>query len=265
MPYVRLPLGQLLDFSGRSVVVTGGAKGIGFGIARRFAEVGAQVIVADLDEAAGARAAADLVSEFGGQCVFVKTDVSVEADVQRLVRESVERFGGLDVMINNAGIFPAGTILEEDVAFWDRVQAVNLRGVFLGCREAGRLMREKRSGSIVNIASIDALHPSMVGLAAYDASKHGVWGFTKNFALEMSAHGVRVNAIAPGGVLTEGVQAMTGGAPVDEVFRGTTERIPMKRLADPDEMAKVAIFLASDMASYLTGSMVVADGGMLLT
>lgn len=265
MAYMRLPLGQLLDFTGRSVIVTGGAKGIGFGIARRFAEAGARVVIADTDETVGAQAAAGLSEEYGGACVFVKADVSVEEDMQRLVAETVARWDGLDVMVNNAGIFPSSTILEEEVGFWDRVQAINLRGVFLGCREAGRAMRARKQGAIVNIASIDALHPSMIGLAAYDASKHGVWGFTKNFALEMAAYGVRVNAIAPGGVLTEGVKAMTGGASVEDVFRGTTARIPLKRLADPDEMGKVAIFLASDMASYLTGSMVVADGGMLLT
>ena len=144
-----------------------------------------------------------------------------------------------------------------------------MRGVFLCSREAGKVMVNK-GGVIINIASIDALHPSQTGLAAYDASKHGVWGFTKNFALEVAAKNIRVNAIAPGGIITEGVEEMTHGAikvgnNQSEVIDAFAARIPMKRMGEPDDIATVALFLASDAARYMTGSIVVVDGGYLLT
>lgn len=252
-------IGQLFDFSGKTVVVTGGSMGIGYGIVKRFVEAGANVVIADVAEEVGTQKATELAAQ-GKNVVFVKTDVSSEEDVKNLVNGTVEKFGGIDVFVNNAGIFPGAMVENMDLAFWEKTQAVNLRGVFLCSREALRVMKDK-GGSIVNVASIDALHPSGVGLAAYDASKHGVWGFTKNFALEVSPYNIRVNAIAPGGIATEGVANMTGGTVDIEAF---TKLIPMKRFADPDEMATVALFLASDAASYMTGSIVVADGGRLL-
>ena len=233
--------------------------GIGYGIAKRFVEAGANVVIADVAEEAGTQKAAEL-AEQGKNVVFVKTDVSSEESVKALMDAVVEKFGGIDVFVNNAGIFPGALVEGMDLAFWEKTQAVNLRGVFLCSREALRVMKDK-GGSMVNVASIDALHPSGVGLAAYDASKHGVWGFTKNFALEVSKYNIRVNALAPGGVATEGVSNMTGGVVDTDAF---TQLIPMKRFANPDEMATVALFLASDAASYMTGSIVVADGGRLL-
>jgi 2-deoxy-D-gluconate 3-dehydrogenase len=135
--------------------------------------------------------------------------------------------------------------------------------VFLCTREAALAMVEQgRGGAIVNVTSIDALHPSMVGLAHYDASKHGVWGFTKNAALEMAPHGIRVNALAPGGVLTEGVQEM--GAGTAEAIEAFSAAIPMGRMGDPDEIARAVLFLASPLSQYMTGSQVVVDGGRLL-
>ena len=252
-------IAQLFDFSGKTVVVTGGSMGIGYGIVKRFVEAGANVVIADVAEEAGTQKAAEL-AEQGKNVVFVKTDVSSEESVKALMDAVVEKFGGIDVFVNNAGIFPGALVEGMDLAFWEKTQAVNLRGVFLCSREALRVMKDK-GGSMVNVASIDALHPSGVGLAAYDASKHGVWGFTKNFALEVSKYNIRVNALAPGGVATEGVSNMTGGVVDTDAF---TQLIPMKRFANPDEMATVALFLASDAASYMTGSIVVADGGRLL-
>jgi len=259
-------ISELFDFTGKTVVVTGGANGIGYGIAKRFAEAGANVVISDINGEVGPGKAEALASEFGTKAIFVKTDVSSEEDVKALVAKTKEEFGSLDVMVNNAGIFPTAPVLDMEVGFWDKVQAVNGRGVFLGCREAAKAMVEQKNGTIINIASIDALHPSMVGLAAYDHSKHGVWGFTKNLALELASHKIRVNAIAPGGVATEGVAAMSSGAPAmtDEQMKAFLAAIPMGRYAEPDEMATVALFLASDAASYLTGSMIVADGGSLI-
>src|SRR3989344_509362 len=251
-------IAELLDFTGKTVCVTGGAMGICHGIAKRFFEAGANVVLADLSEEEGQKTAAAL----GGKTLFIKTDMSSEADVKNLVWKTVEMFGGLDVFVNNAGIFPSRSVLDMDLEFWEKTQAVNLRGVFLGCREAARAMGD-RGGSIVNIASIDALHPSMVGLAAYDASKHGVWGFTKNFALELADKHIRVNAIAPGGISTEGVADMMKGA-AKETLKEFEAKVPLGRFGQPDDIATAALFLASDASGYMTGSMVVVNGGVLL-
>ena len=256
-------ISELFDLSGKTAIVTGGAMGIGYGIVKRLAEAGASVVIADLDEKIGTNKAKNL----GDKGMFVKTDVSSEKDVKYLVETTVKKFGALDIMINNAGIFPQKKVTEMDVALWDKIQAVNMRGVFLGCREAALAMTQK-GGVIINIASIDARHPSMVGLAAYDASKHGVWGFTKNFALEVAKQGIRVNAIAPGGIATEGVAKMSEGADkkqMTEQIKVFTAKIPLGRFGEPDDIATAALFLCSDASAYMTGAMVIVDGGVLLT
>ncbi len=245
---VQKTIAQLFDLTRKTAIVTGGAMGIGYGIVKRFEEAGANVVVADLVEKAG--------------YFFVKTDVSAEADVQNLINKTIEKFGSLDIMVNNAGIFPSRPALDMDLEFWEKTMAVNLRGVFLGCREAAKVM--KRGGSIINIGSIDSIHPSMTGLAAYDASKHGVWGFTKNFALEVAPKNIRVNMIAPGGVNTEGVANMMKGADMKQVIKEFAARVPLGRFGEPDDIATVALFLAGEASSYMTGSMIVVDGGVLL-
>lgn len=257
---------EMFDFKGQTVIVTGGAKGIGWGIAERFIEAGANVVISDIDDQAGETKTKAL----GKKAIYVHADVSQETEVQNLIKLTTDRFGGLDILINNAGIFPAMPALEMDLELWEKIQAVNLRGVFLCSKEAGKIMAASSGGVIVNIASIDALHPSQPGLSAYDASKHGVWGFTKNFALEVAPKNIRVNAIAPGGIVTEGVEAMTQGAikvtdAQSETIKKFAARIPMGRMGLPDDIAAVTLFLASDAARYMTGSIVVVDGGYLLT
>jgi 2-deoxy-D-gluconate 3-dehydrogenase len=253
------PLTELIDLSGKTAIVTGGAMGIGRGIATRLHEAGANVVVADIadDEAA------ELAALLGERLFPAHVDVADAASVEEMVRAAVERFGGIDLLVNNAGIFPFVPLAQMREADFTRVIDVNLRGVFLCTKAvADRMIEQGRGGRIINITSIDALHPSMVGLAHYDASKHGVWGFTKNVALELAQHGIWVNAIAPGGVLTPGVMA---GAQAQEAATDVTQAIPMGRLADPDEIGRVAVFLASDLASYVTGAQIVVDGGLLLT
>lgn len=247
---------EIFDFKDKSVIVTGGSLGIGYGIVRRFAEAGADIVIADINEEAGNQKASLVSKEFGVNVIFIKSDVSVEEDVRNLINETEKKFGKIDIMINNAGIFPFANAMDMSVEEWDRVQMVNLRGVFMCSREAAKIMIKNGGGNIINVASIDALHPSMVGLAAYDASKHGVWGFTKSLALELVDKGIRVNAIAPGGVQTEGTSQVD---PSD-----FAKSIPMKRMGEPDEMATIALFLASEASSYMTGSIIVADGGVLL-
>jgi 2-dehydro-3-deoxy-D-gluconate 5-dehydrogenase len=267
------PLPTLIDLNGRTAIVTGGAKGIGRGIAERLHEAGANVVVADLDVPAAEETAALLEQRRGASALAVRADVSDAGSVTAMVGAAVERFGGVDILVNNAGIFPFSPLTQMSEADFMRVIDVNLRGVYLCTRAVcDRMIEQGRGGRIINVTSIDALHPSAVGLAHYDASKHGAWGFTKNVALELSEHRIWVNAIAPGGVLTPGVQALQAPpetAPADETAESeavdaTTQRIPMKRLADPDEIGRVALFLASDLASYMTGSQVVVDGGLLL-
>ena len=241
---------QLFDFTGKTVVVTGGAMGIGYGIVLRFLEAGANVVIADIDQEVGQQK----VQALGKQAVFVKTDVSSEEEVRNLISKTLEHFSGLDVLVNNAGIYPQKPVLEMDLALWEKIQAVNLRSVFLCCREAAKTMIEKGGGNIINIGSIDSLHPSMVGLAAYDTSKHGVWGFTKNFALEVAGKGIRVNAIAPGGINTEGVAKMMGGGEqVKSAIKQFAEKVPLGRFGEPDDIAMAALFCASEASAYMTG------------
>ncbi len=246
------PLAELLDLSGKAAIVTGGAMGIGFAIASRLAEAGAKVLVADKDAAAAEAAAAKI-----GAVAF-GADVSDEAQVEAMVAKAAEELGGVDVLVNNAGIYPVKPTLDSTKEDFEKILHTNLMGAFFAAKAAAkRMIAQGRGGTIINITSIDALHPSFVGLAFYDASKHGLWGFTKNLALELAPHNIRVNAIAPGGVATPG----TGMGKVSADFLA---KIPMHRMADADEIGKVALFLASDMASYMTGSQVVVDGGTLL-
>ena len=253
-------LRDAIDLTGKSAIVTGGAKGIGWGIAARLHEAGASVLVADLD-AAGAEEA---VAELGDRAAAFAVDVSSDEQVRAMVAACRERFGSVDILVNDAGIFPSTPVSQMDPAEFDRVIAINLRGVFLCTKHATAAMVEQgRGGKIVNVTSIDAVHPSMVGLAHYDASKHGVWGFTKNTAIEFAPHGIQVNAIAPGAIATPGVAAMQSGGEVDlEPFLAM---IPMRRMGEPDDIGKVALFLCSELASYMTGSQVVVDGGRLLS
>jgi len=172
--------------------------------------------------------------------------------------------------VNNAGIFPAVPVLDMTPEAFSHVIDVNLKGVYLCSRlVAQQMVRQGHGGRIINVTSVDALHPSSVGLAHYDASKHGAWGFTKNLALELAPHHIWVNAIAPGAILTPGVEAMrkASGAVVDpaEMLDSFLARIPMGRIGSPDDIGRVALFLASDMASYMTGAQVVVDGGVLLS
>ena len=260
---------ELFNFSGKTVLVTGGSMGIGYGIVQRFAEAGANIVIADVAEKEAKLKIVDLQKK-GTKALFVKTDVSDEKQVKNLFKKTLSEFGNLDVLVNNAGIFPSVPVLDMDLALWEKIQAINLRGVFLCSRESAKIMKEKAKGNIINIASVDALHPSGIGLAAYDASKHGVWGFTKNFALEVTKYGIRVNAIAPGGVSTEGVEKMTGGAVKagstgGDLIKQFTAKIPLGRFGVPDDIAMAALFLASEASSYVVGEILVVDGGYLLS
>lgn len=264
-----VPLAELVRLTGRTAIVTGGAAGIGAGIAARLAEAGAGIVVADLD-AAGAERCAEGLRERGHEAVAVGADVSDEAAVEGVVTTAVERYGGVDVLVTNAGIFPSTLLMDMTAAEFERVVRVNLHSVLLCTRSAAaRMIAQGRGGRIINVTSIDALHPSSAGLAHDDASKHGVWGFTKNVALELAPHGITVNAIAPGAIATPGVAAAQAAAPpgvdMEALLAAFLAGVPLRRIGEPDDIGRVALFLASDLSSSMTGSQVVVDGGALLS
>lgn len=257
---------DLLNLSGKTAIVTG-AVGIGYSIVYRLAEAGAAVVIASKngDEAEDA---ADKLTEKGWRATPLQADVSSENDVKRVVSETVLIHGGVDILVNNAGIYPSIPVMQMELSDFEKVLSVNLKGVFLFTKYVSeQMIKQGRGGKIINITSIDALHPSTIGLAHYDASKHGVWGFTKNVALELAPHKIWVNAIAPGGIITPGVQKMQQPKNVDmnKIMESFLNKIPMHRFGDADEIGKVALFLASDMSSYMTGSQIVVDGGVLLS
>jgi NAD(P)-dependent dehydrogenase (short-subunit alcohol dehydrogenase family) len=263
-----LPNSKLLDLSGKTAIVTGGTAGIGFGITARLAEAGVNVVVANRSMEEATKAVEELTQK-GFKVKAVQADVSKEEDIKKLMDETVSLFGGLDILVNNAGIFPFALLADLTSEQFDKIISINLRGVFLTMKYGSEVMKKQgRGGKIINVTSIDSLHPSMAGLAAYDASKHGVWGFTKNAALELAKYNIWVNAIAPGGVMTQGVAAMQSVGKVTSIERNPQapkmEGVAMGRMGVPDDIGKVALFLASDMSSYMTGAQIVVDGGYLL-
>jgi 2-deoxy-D-gluconate 3-dehydrogenase len=259
-------LKQLHDLSGKSAVVTGGAMGIGYGIARRLAEAGALLTIADINLDAAEHSANRLCDE-GWVAQSVAGDIRSAASVNDMVHAAVKTYGGLDVWVNNAGIYPVSPILEMSEELWKRVLDTNLKGTFL-CSQAAasQMVAQGRGGVIINIASIDAVHPSFIGLGSYDASKGGMLMFTKSLALEVARYGIRVMAIAPGGINTEGTRGVpSDGVATSDAAQAMLARIPLGRMGEPDDVGRVALFLASDAAAYMTGSVVFVDGGYLLS
>jgi 2-deoxy-D-gluconate 3-dehydrogenase len=261
-------LGSLLDLTGKVALVTGAAQGFGFACARRLAEAGAAVVLADRRQDRLA-AACERLAAAGRTVAAAEGDVSVEADVEQLVGTAVSRFGRLDVLVNNAGVFSNFLLEHMAPAEFERILGVNVGGAFLCTRAAAARMREQGDGgSIVNITSIDAVHPSGSGLSHYGTSKHAIWGLTKTMALELGPDRIRVNAVAPGPSLTEGaVEFVEAGAPegidVDAQWATYEARIPLRRLAHPDDVARATLFLASDLGAYVNGAQLVVDGGLL--
>ena len=230
---------------GKAALVTGAGSGIGRAIALRFAAEGARVVVSDIDDAA----AAAVTAEIGAAARADHCDTSVEAQVQAAVEATVVAFGTIDVLVNNAGIAAA-----ED---WQKTIAVNLSGVYYGLKHGGAAMAERGGGSIINLSSVLGL-VSIPGAGAYTASKHGVVGLTRQWATDLAPRGVRVNCINPGWIETN----MTAPIVAVEQFRTMIEQqTPMGRWGKPEEVAAVAVFLASDEASFVTGAAYVVDGG----
>ena len=245
---------------GKVTLITGGASGIGRVAADVFAAEGAPVVVADVTDDAG-NAAVEAITAAGGQAFYVHSDVSRADDAEAMVHAAVERYGRLDVLYNNAGILPPddAATLETPEATWDRVVDVNLKGVWLGCRAGIPALLESGGGSIVNVASLVALMGSAVPQIAYTASKGGVLSLTREIAVEYARQGIRVNALCPGPIDTP-LMAELMGDPAWAARR--LVHIPMGRPGRAEEIAKAAMFLASDDSSFMTGASLVVDGGI---
>jgi len=239
--------------SGKVALITGGARSMGAATARLFVEEGARVVVADVLEAEGQALAAEL----GESAVFQKLDVSVEAEWLAAVERATSHFGGIDVLVNNAGILKFSALLDTSLAYFERVLHVNLSGCFLGMRSVAPHMIAKGRGAIVNISSIDGMKGAN-SVGAYAASKWGVRGLTKVAALEFGHKGVRVNSVHPGGVDTP--MGNPNGVGTEELNKLYTA-VPLQRVGQPIEVARASLFLASDDASYINGAELTVDGG----
>jgi 3alpha(or 20beta)-hydroxysteroid dehydrogenase len=242
--------------AGKVAIITGGARGMGAATSRLFAAEGARVIIADVLDAEGGT----LAREIGEAALFLHHDVSDEDSWRQLLRDAVAHFGGVDVLVNNAGILMMKGLLDIQKAEFERVLAVNLVGTFLGIKTTAPLIIERGGGAIVNISSVDGMKGAN-STGAYSASKWGVRGLTKVAAMELGHRGVRVNSVHPGGVNTAmGVRPGPEGlAMAQKFYKG----IPLGRIGQPEEIAHVSLFLASDESSYVCGAEIVVDGGMI--
>jgi NAD(P)-dependent dehydrogenase (short-subunit alcohol dehydrogenase family) len=245
-------------FHGKAVVVTGGAGGIGRAACLGFAAEGAAVLVADMDAAEGERTV-ELVRQAGGTAQFQPVDVTRDADCKAMVTAALDQYGRLDVAFNNAGIGTSGFALaEEEESTFDRMIAVNLKGVFLCMRHEIAAMLEGGGGTIVNTSSVAGLVGNP-GLSSYCAAKHGVTGLTRAAALEYIGRGIRINAVCPGATRTRMLEAWFQDPGVEQHVMGLH---PIGRIADPEEVARVALFLASPQSSFMVGCAVPVDGGV---
>ncbi len=250
-----------MRLDGKVTIITGGGGGMGRTASELFAKEGARVVVADFAEAAGEETVA-LVRAAGGTASFVKTDVSDEASARSMVQHAVATYGRVDALYNNAGIMPEAdhSVIDTDVPTWDRVMAVNVRGVFLGCKYAIPQMLEQGGGSIINIASFVAILGCSVPQDAYTASKGAVLAMTKSLAVQFAGRGVRSNSISPGPIETP---LMTEWLLKDEAAKKLRlDRNPSGRFGQPEEIVSVGIYLASDESRWTNGSNFVIDGGI---
>ena len=244
--------------TGRVAIVIGAARGIGAGIAERFVEEGASVVIADREAEAGA-ATAERLSAIG-PAAFIAADIAGEVEAERIVATALDRFGQVDVLVQNAGIYPWTLIEDISADEWDQVLGVNLRGTFLAARACLAPMKTRRYGRMVFTSSITGPRVSNPGHGHYSASKAGINGFIRAAAVEFAPHGITVNGIEPGNIETEAVRGQRSA----EYIRSMEAAVPLGRLGSPRDVANAALFLASDEAAYITGTTIIVDGGQIL-
>jgi NAD(P)-dependent dehydrogenase (short-subunit alcohol dehydrogenase family) len=256
-----------MSIKSKTAIVTGAAKGIGYAISKRYLEEGMNVILADQDDKAGQEAVETLsqvAKHNDGKLHFIHCDVSEPLDVHNLIAASIDEFSKIDVLVNNAGIVASSNFLDLDEATFDKVLAVNLKGSFLCGQAVARHMVENikagdEPGAIINMSSVNAVF-AIGDQVPYSISKGGVNQLTKVMAQSLAPHGIRVNAIGPGSIMTEMLSAVADNP---EAKQKILSRTPMGRIGDPEEIASIAVFLASQEASYITGQTIYADGGRL--
>lgn len=247
-----------MNFSNKVVLVTGSSRGIGRSIAVRFAKEGANVIINYRNNTGEAEVITEIISTYGNDCISIKADVSKESDVKEMVNEIIEKYGKIDILVNNAGIAIDRDFADRKIKDWHDTLDTNLIGVFLVSKYVGKYMREQKYGKIVNISSTNGLDTTYTYSVDYDASKAALINLTKNLAIEFSPY-VNVNAVAPGWVDTEMNAELS-----KEYLREEKEKILLKRFAEPEEIADVVLFLASDKARYIDGETIRVDGGIKL-
>ncbi|MGH7573189.1 MAG: SDR family NAD(P)-dependent oxidoreductase [Gemmatimonadota bacterium] len=244
---------DLLNLGGRVAIVTGSGSGHGRGIARRFAEAGAAVVVHYRTSEGGARELVEAIGSAGGRAQALQADLTRGEEVERLFGEVVEEFGRVDILVNNAGIYPLASLIDMTEDEWESVVDANLKSVHLCTQAAARRMEV--GGTVVNVASVEALQP-MPMHAHYDVAKAGVLMYTRAAALELGPRGIRVNAVSPGLIGSEGIEEAW-----PEGVAGWLEGVPLSRMGAPEDVADACIFLASDAARWITGANLVVDGG----
>ncbi len=249
--------GRAMRLENKVALISGGARGMGAAEARLFASEGTKVAIGDILETQGQQVEAG-ISELGGEALFIRLDVTSEADWKHAISATVTRFGKLDILVNNAGVLSRGTLEDTTVEEWDRVMDINAKGVFLGTKTAIPEMRKAGGGSIVNTSSISGLVGQATMQPVYNASKGAVRIFTKSAAIQYAKEGIRVNSVHPGAVDTPMVEYRLGNP---ELQAQANARSPMGRTAQPEEIAYGVLYLASDEASFVTGSELVIDGG----
>jgi NAD(P)-dependent dehydrogenase (short-subunit alcohol dehydrogenase family) len=248
------------QLSGKVALITGAGSGIGRAIATLFAQQGARITIADIDEKAAEKTATQ-INRKGGNAAYTRADVSKSADTRKIVQTTLKTHGKLTTLVNNAGIESTGTVTELTEKNWDKVINTNLKGTFLCSKHSTPSIIEAGGGTIINIASVLGLIGSKRE-AAYCASKGGIISLTKAMALDLAPHNIRVNCICPGSVLTPTFKrVMTTTGNYKTSFAQNLEKIPLKRVAQPGEIAQAALYLASDESSYITGSTLIIDGG----
>ena len=250
-----------LPLEGKVAIVTGSRRGIGKAIALLFAKSGADVVVCDYQTEDGElETVAQGICKIGRRSLAIRTDTRIKEEIDNLVQRTINEFGIVDILVNNAGIASKTPLLEISEEEWDRVVDTNLKGYHLCSQAVAKIMVKQKGGTIINIASIGSLRPSkFLGWAVYNVSKAGVVMLTKQLALELASHRIRVNAIAPAPVRTDMVQELWTNS---EILERYSSSVPLGRIAEPDEIAHAAEFLASDASSYITGHTIVVDGGL---